>query len=100
MPSGRSPEVVKAGCFRLAPNRTTKASTPDRLIEHVPGVGVGDAVAELLGQSSARVGVGHDNGAIAFYAMGDHVGLESPVAAAVAEVPAFADLFDREADRV
>src|SRR5262249_7122592 len=71
----------------------------DWFVQGVPVVGSCDSIADFAAEAAAAVGIGHDRDAVALGSLSKKIAMESPVAAAVAEIPAFALLFDREPDR-
>src|SRR5262245_379156 len=78
---------------------TGRAVCPgNRRIENVPLVLFLNPSFQFANKRAPTVAVGHDDDAVAFHAVRHHVALESPVGAAVHEVPAFASFLDLESD--
>src|SRR6185436_17438052 len=75
-------------------------SSRDRGLNCVPLVFLLDQPQELGNQCAAGVAVGHDDSAVSFGEVRSQVALESPIAAAVQEIPALALLRDAETHRV
>src|SRR5215510_6771662 len=80
-------------------NTVVLGSVPswDRRIECIPLVLHLDQPQELWNERAARVAVGHDDGPVSLTSVRSQVALESPVAAAVREIPSLAQLQDAEA---
>src|SRR5215471_9633375 len=91
-----------AGPSERSRSRLTGRSTSaeNGLVERVPAVRGGDPGTDFVDHRPSCVTVGHDGDAVTLQAVRDQVALEAPVRAAVAEVPALAQLGHGETDGV